>query len=61
MGLQSVYGVEVVSACYLNVLLLLIKQHGLDTDILNVAKFLEIRMMWVGTLLSTPEFLHEFV
>ena len=53
---------EVESACYLNVLLSLIKQHSLDTDILNVAKFLEIRIMWViGTLLSTPEFLHEFV
>ena len=42
--------VEVVSACYLNVLLV-IKRHDLDTDGLNVAMFLESSIMWAGTKL----------
>ena len=36
------------------------KQRDLDTDGLNVATAVEIRMMWVGTtMLLTPN-LHEF-
>ena len=46
--------VEVVSACYLNVLMLVIQQHDLDTDGLNVAMSLQTSVMWFGTMLLTP-------
>ena len=46
--------VEVVSACYLNVLMLVIQQHDLDTDGLNVATSLQTNVMWFGTMLLTP-------
>ena len=47
-------GVEVVSACYLNVLLA-IKRHDLDMDGMNAALSLEGSIMWVDTMLLTPE------
>ena len=52
---QKAYvAVEVVSACYLNVLMLVIQQHDLDTDGLNVAMSLQTSVMWFGTMLLTP-------
>ena len=49
---------EVVSACYLTFCWLL-KRHDLDTDGLNPAMSLESSIIWVGTMLLTPEFLHD--
>lgn len=46
---------EVVSAFYLNVLLLVIKQQE-DTDE-GMLRCLEMGMMWTGTMLCTREFL----
>ena len=36
------------------------KQRDLDTDGLNVATAVEIRMMWVGTTMLLTANLHEF-
>ena len=52
--------VEVVSACYLNMLLAINKKlYDLDTDGMNAALSLESSIMWVGIILLTPEVLHD--
>ena len=57
--LWAYVAVEVVSACYLDVLFWL---SNIMTWILTdwMLRRLEISMMWVGTMLLTPELLHEF-
>ena len=54
-------GSQSCAACYLNVFLLIIKQYHLGADGLNVARSLEISIIWAATMLLTPECLHELV
>ena len=48
--------VEVVSACYLKVVMLVIQQLDLDTDGLDVSSSLETSVMWFGVMLLTSEY-----